>query len=63
MPLKEPTHFIVDDRLTEADVELVGELNALLDHLNSVRGTEITVSGVFARSKIAWKLATYRLHF
>ena len=60
MSLKEPTHFVWDDRLTEADKRLVGELNASLDRLNGLRAVEITVSGKFARSKIAWKLATYQ---
>ena len=60
MTLKEPTHFIQDDRLTEADAKLVGDINALLDHLGGARAVEIAVSGKFARSKIAWKLATYQ---
>jgi hypothetical protein len=60
MSLKEPTNFIWDDRLTEADKKLVGDLNTSLDRLNGLRAVEITVSGKFARSKIAWKLATYQ---
>lgn len=60
MSLKEPIHFIWDDRLTEADKKLVGDLNTSLDHLSGLRAVEINVSGKFARSKIAWKLATYQ---
>jgi hypothetical protein len=60
MSLKEPTHFTWDDRLTDADKETVSELNASLDRLNGLRAVEITVSGKFLRSKIAWKLATYQ---
>ena len=60
MNLKEPAHFIWDDRLTEADRKLVGDLNASLDRVSGLRAVEINVSGKFARSKIAWKLATYQ---
>jgi hypothetical protein len=60
MRLKEPTYFIWDDRLTEADEKLVGDLNTSLDRLSGLRAVEINVSGKFARSKIAWKLATYQ---
>ncbi len=60
MSLKEPTHFIWDDRLTEGDKKRVGELNTSLDRLNGLRAVEINVSGKFLRSKIAWKLATYQ---
>ena len=60
MSLKEPTHFIWDDRLTEADRKLVGDLNTSLDRLSGLRAVEINVSERFARSKIAWKLATYQ---
>ena len=60
MPMKEPIRLIWDDRLNEIDKKLVEELNASLDRLNCVRAVEINVSGPFARSKIAWKLATYQ---
>jgi hypothetical protein len=60
MSLKEPTHFALDDRLTEADGELVSDLNASLDRLSGLRALQINVSGKFARSKVAWKLATYQ---
>ena len=60
MSLREPTRFDWDDRLTEADKNLVGDLNVSLDRLSGLRATEIVVSGKFARSKIAWKLATYQ---
>jgi hypothetical protein len=60
MSLKEPIPFVWDDRLTEADRQLVGDLNASLKRLSGLRALEINVSGKFARSKIAWKLATYQ---
>jgi hypothetical protein len=58
MSLKEPTRLIWDERLAEKDRKLVGDLNASLDRLNGLRAVEITVSGKFLRSKLAWKLAT-----
>jgi hypothetical protein len=58
--LKEPTHLVWDDRLTEPDKKVVGDLNASLDRLSGLRAIEINVSGKFLRSKIAWKLATYQ---
>ena len=60
MSSKEPTHLIWDDRLTERDKRLVGDLNGSLDRLSGLRAIEINVSGKFLRSKIAWKLATYQ---
>ncbi len=53
MSLKKPTHFVWDDRLTEADKQLIGDLNASLDRLSGLRAAEINVSGKFLRSKIA----------
>jgi len=58
--LNEPHCLEWDDRLLLADKELVAKLNATLGRLNVLRAVEITVSGPFARSKIAWKLATYQ---
>jgi hypothetical protein len=60
MSLKEPAQFANDDRLTEDDRKLVGELNASLDRLSGLRAVEIAVAEKFLRSKIAWKLATYQ---
>ena len=60
MSLKEPTDFVWDDRLAEADRGLVGDLNMSLGRLSGLRAVEINVSGKFTRSKIAWKLATYQ---
>ena len=60
MILKEPHYLIWDERLPESDRESVSELNESLKRLNELRAVEINVSGVFARSKIAWKLATYQ---
>ena len=58
--LRAPTSLLWDDRLPEADKELVKELNASLDRLSGLRALEITVSGKFLRSKLAWKLASYQ---
>ncbi len=60
MSFKEPAHLVSDDSLAEDDKQLIGELNASLDRLTSMRAVEIKVSGKFLRSKIAWKLATYQ---
>lgn len=60
MTMKEPNPLIWDERLTQADEGLVAELNASLERLNCSRPVEINVSGPFARSKIAWKLAIYQ---
>ncbi len=38
----------------------IAELNASLQRLDGMRAVEIVVSGRFARSMIAWKLATYQ---
>ena len=60
MTLRAPRPIIWDNRLTEADRAAVATLNASLDKLNGLRAVEIAVSGKFARSKIAWKLAAYQ---
>jgi hypothetical protein len=51
--LKEPHALIWDHRLREDDQKLVAELNTTLQNLSGLRAIEITVSGPFARSKIA----------
>lgn len=38
----------------------MADINASLDRLNGLRAVEINVAEHFARSKIAWKLATYQ---
>lgn len=58
--LRSPRLLIWDDRLPEEDKELVSILDASLQRLNEMRAVEINVSGPFARSKIAWKLASYQ---
>jgi len=58
--LRAPTTLIWDDRLPDGDKPTIDELNASLLRLNEMRATEINISGPFARSKIAWKLATYQ---
>jgi hypothetical protein len=60
MSLKDPTNLIWDDRLTEDDKKLVSKLNRSLDRLSGLRAVEINISEKFARSKIAWNLATYQ---
>jgi hypothetical protein len=37
MSLKEPAYLVWDDRLTEADKNLVGDLNASLTRLSGLR--------------------------
>ena len=56
MSLKEPTLVLWDDRLTESDKKLVGDINASLDRLSALRPVEINVSGKFARSKMCESL-------
>jgi hypothetical protein len=58
--LKPPTHLAWDDRLPDEDKKLIAELNGSLDRLNVRRAVRINVGGPFARSKIAWKLASYQ---
>ena len=60
MNLKCPTDLIWDDKLPLADKEAIATLNASVDRLDGRRAIEINVSGPFARSKIAWKFATYQ---
>jgi len=57
--LKEPHSFHLDDRLSEYDKAQIAELNECLRRLSQRRAVELTRSGAFARSKIAWKLAYY----
>jgi hypothetical protein len=58
--LRVPHHFEWDNRLKPTDKKLVGEINGSLDRLNQLRAVEIAATGPFARSKIAWKLASYQ---
>jgi hypothetical protein len=60
MTLRTPRHLKWDDRLPDSDKETVQNLNLCLDRLNQQRAVEINVAGHFARSKIAWKLATWQ---
>jgi hypothetical protein len=60
MTLREPRHLVWDDRLPEADKQTIEQLNQSLDRLNGLRAVKINVAGHFARSKIAWKLATWQ---
>lgn len=57
--LKEPRHFVWDERLPEKDKCLIDQINASLARLNEMRALEINVSGPLARSKLAWKLLSY----
>jgi hypothetical protein len=58
--LREPHPLVWDERLTEKDKVLVAALDGTLARLNERRAIEINVSGHFARSKIAWKLAVHQ---
>lgn len=58
--MKEPAALIWNERLPETDKKTVADLNASLASLSVLRAVKINVSGPFARSKIAWKLATYQ---
>src|SRR5687767_9825001 len=58
--LKQPQLLVCDDGLSNADRNLVSRLNASTSQLGQVHAAEITVSGPFARSKIAWKLARHQ---
>ncbi len=58
--LKQPNHLLWDEGLTESDKQAMTDINASLDRLNGLRAVEINVAEHFARSKIAWKLATYQ---
>ena len=60
MTLKKPRHLVWDDRLPETDKQTIESLNQCLDRLNGLRAVEINIAGLFARSKIAWKLATWQ---
>ncbi|MDE2184208.1 MAG: hypothetical protein KGJ78_14405 [Alphaproteobacteria bacterium] len=58
--MKTPTAIAWDERLPESDKALIDKLNASVDRLDTRRTVEIAVSGLFARSKLAWKIATYQ---
>jgi hypothetical protein len=58
--LREPRAFIADDRLDSDGAAHVATLNECAARLSGLRAIEINVSGPFARSKIAWKLATFQ---
>jgi hypothetical protein len=47
-------------RRSADDQELIADLGASAARLASLRAAEINVSGPFAQSKIAWKLAVYQ---
>src|SRR5580692_2701605 len=58
--MKAPAAIVWDARLPESDKPRIAELNLATERLDGLRAIEITVNGLFARSKIAWKLATYQ---
>jgi hypothetical protein len=60
MTIREPNYLIWDGRLPEADSQAIDKLNASTRRISGLRAIEIAVVGPFARSKIAWKLATYQ---
>jgi hypothetical protein len=58
--MRQPTALVWDERLPVEDRETIAKLNVALQTLDGLRAMEINVVGPFARSKIAWKLATYQ---
>ena len=58
--LRIPHSIVWDDRLPPEDGKHVEDINRALSRLNELRALEIVVSGPFAQSKIAWKLAVYQ---
>lgn len=52
--------MLIEDSFSDQDKQLIADLNGSLQRLDGLRAVEINVSGPFARSKIAWKLATYQ---
>lgn len=58
--LKNPEAIRWDERLPAKDRETIDKLNASVGRLNEMRALEINISGPFAKSKIAWKLAGYQ---
>jgi hypothetical protein len=60
MVLKIPATLEWDSRLPEDERAHVDELNASVARLNEMRAVEINISGPFAKSKIAWKLAAFQ---
>jgi hypothetical protein len=58
--LRIPHSIVWDDRLPPEDGKHVEDINGSLFRLNELRALEIVVSGPFAQSKIAWKLAVYQ---
>lgn len=52
--------MMIEDGIPDKDRELMEYLNASVGRLQALRAVEINVAGPFARSKLAWKLATYQ---
>ena len=57
--LRKPTQINWDNRLEEANKELLAKINACLDRLNSLRVEEVSHSGSL-RSRAAWRLAVHQ---
>lgn len=58
--IEEPREFVWNDCLDAGDEGEVTKLNASLLRLSSLRAEQINVCEHFARSKVAWKLASYQ---
>ncbi|WP_159946648.1 hypothetical protein [Rhizobium sp. 18065] len=54
--LRDPVSLVWDRRLEADDKEQVATTNSALQRLADERAIEINVSGIFAQSKLAWKL-------
>ena len=52
--------FQLDENVDEGDADEIRQFNAALDRLQARRLTEISVSGPFLKSMLAWKIATYQ---
>lgn len=58
--LKPPALLETHDGLTAEQIATVNEANSDIQDLDGMRAVQINVSGHFARSKLAWKLAGYQ---
>jgi hypothetical protein len=60
IPITVPRALAWDDRLDVKDQTTIADINTAVNTLFGLLAVEINVSGHFARSKIAWKLASYQ---
>ncbi|MGM4909363.1 hypothetical protein [Rhizobium sp. 768_B6_N1_8] len=57
--LPDPNLWAWDDRLPLEEKEMIDEANDVLLRLSDTRAIEINATGLFLRSKLAWKIAVY----